>query len=244
MCRSRSPSDDRRKAGFAESDDCMNWRIARVLFAAVAFVTNVGIARQLPTPTPPPPQLIDIKSVDPTIVVDLRYATDDNFMRRALYPPNMPALVRPSVAERLVAAQNFLRNFGFRLKIWDAYRPTAVQQQLWRALQNGAFVSNPAGSVGSMHSRGAAVDATLVDKQGRDVSMPSEFDQFTPAAMLRYNGRDPVVLSNLTMLQRAMARSGFYGLRTEWWHFCAEDWARYSMIEDVQFVTTGDRKTP
>jgi D-alanyl-D-alanine dipeptidase len=184
-----------------------------------------------------PAELVNIKTVDPTILIDLRYSTDKNFTRGALYPSNMPALVRPGVAERLVAAQKFLRSHGFGLKIWDAYRPKAAQQKLWDAGRNDAYVSNPFGGVGSMHTRGVAVDATLVDNWGRDVEMPTDFDNFTPAAMLMYRGSNPTVLSHLTVLQRAMARTGFYGLRTEWWHFCAEDWKKYEAIADLQFVS-------
>lgn len=176
------------------------------------------------------PELVNIKTIDPSILIDLRYATEKNFTHRALYPAGFPALVRPSVAQRLVEAQKFLRARGYGLKIWDAYRPKNAQQLLWEATQNGSYVANPSGTVGSMHTRGVAVDATLVDNWGRDIEMPTEFDSFTPAAMLIYRGNNPVVQSHLTILQRAMARNGFYGLRTEWWHFCAEDWKRYPPI--------------
>jgi D-alanyl-D-alanine dipeptidase len=138
------------------------------------------------------------------------------------------------VAERLVAAQQFLRAHGFGLKIWDAYRPARAQHLLWELAQNGSYVADPKGTVGSMHTRGVAVDATLVDRDGRDVAMPTDFDSFTPAAMLVYQGNDANVRTNLNMLQRAMARSGFYGLRTEWWHFCAEDWWKFDPIQNAQ----------
>jgi D-alanyl-D-alanine dipeptidase len=183
---------------------------------------------------PSQPELVEITKVDPTILIDLRYATERNLTHRALYPREMPALVRPDVAERLVAAQKFLRDHGFGLKIWDAYRPLRAQRLLWQLAPNGSYVADPKSSVGSMHTRGVAVDATLVDKSGHDVAMSTDFDSFTPAAMLVYKGNDPVVRSNLNMLQRAMARSGFYGLRTEWWHFAAEDWAKYPPITDAQ----------
>src|SRR5438067_11516721 len=80
--------------------------------------------------------LIDIKSVDPTIVIELRYAGANNLAGRALYPPGTPALVRPEVAARLVTAQAFLRRYQYQLKIWDAYRPKSVQTQLWQAAHN------------------------------------------------------------------------------------------------------------
>lgn len=182
---------------------------------------------------PAAPELVDIGKIDPTIVIDLRYKTERNLTHRALYPPQMPALLRPGVAERLVAAQKFLRAHGCGLKIWDAYRPMRAQRLLWQLAPNGSYVADPKSSVGSMHTRGVAVDATLVDKSGRDVPMPTDFDSFTPAAMIVYQGDNALVRSNLKILQRAMARSGFYGLRTEWWHFAAEDWWKYSPIAEA-----------
>jgi D-alanyl-D-alanine dipeptidase len=79
------------------------------------------------------------------------------------------------------------------------------------------------------------VDATLVDAAGRDVPMPTDFDSFTPAALIDYKGRDQVVAADLRLLQKAMAHGGFYGLRTEWWHFCAPDWKRYEPVPELKF---------
>jgi D-alanyl-D-alanine dipeptidase len=84
-----------------------------------------------------------------------------------------------------------------------------------------------------MHTRGTAVDATLVDANGREVPMPTDFDSFTPAALISYQGSRPEVRANLKLLQKAMAHGGFYGLRTEWWHFCAPDWANYPPADEV-----------
>jgi D-alanyl-D-alanine dipeptidase len=153
-----------------------------------------------------------------------------------LYPPGTPALVRASVAKRLVVAQEYLRKKGYGLKIWDAYRPQSAQEQLWRLTQNRSFVADPKEGRG-MHVRGAAIDATLVDAEGRDVPMPTDFDSFTEAALLEYKGRDPIVRANLKLLQKAMAHGGFYGLRTEWWHFCAPDWKEYPPAPDLKVAT-------
>lgn len=180
-----------------------------------------------------PAQFVDIKSVDKTIVIDLRYASANNVAHRSLYPPGTPALVRASVAKRLVVAQEYLRKKGYGLKIWDAYRPQSAQEQLWRLTQNRSFVADPKEGRG-MHVRGAAVDATLVDAEGRDVPMPTDFDSFTEAALLEYKGRDSIVRANLKLLQKAMAHGGFYGLRTEWWHFCAPDWKEYPPEPDLK----------
>jgi len=188
----------------------------------------------------PPPALetdfVEIKRFDPTIVIDLRYAGPNNFTHRSLYSPGMPALVRLSVAKRLAFAQKFLKEHGYGLKIWDAYRPSAAQQQLWAATPNNSYVADPKDGIGSMHTRGAAVDVTLVDRKGKDVPMPTEFDNFTPAAMTSYQGSNQVVRANLKLLQKAMARAGFYGLRTEWWHFCAADWTTYPPVPEIQLV--------
>ena len=98
--------------------------------------------------------LVDIKTVDPTIVIELRYAGANNLTGRALYVPKTPALVRPEVASRLVAAQAILSRHHYGLKIWDAYRPKSVQMQLWQAVHNNAYVADPRVGAGSMHSRG------------------------------------------------------------------------------------------
>src|SRR5262245_29726409 len=155
------------------------------------------------------PSLVDIQTVDPTIVVDLRYAGNNNLLKRPLYPQGMRARARPEVAEALAKAQTILRRYQYGLKIWDAYRPVAVQTKLWQASRNNDYVANPEVGVGSLHSWGIAVDATLVDSWNRPVSMPSDFDDFTPAAMWRYTGPSFEVLGHLRLLQWAMHRAGF-----------------------------------
>lgn len=185
----------------------------------------------------PDPELVDLRAVDPTIVIELRYATSHNIAGRPLYPPDMPALVRPSVAAKLVEAQNYLLPRGYRLKIWDAYRPKAAHDQLWQLYPNKKYVGNPANGYGSLHTWGVAVDATMVDEKGRDVQMPTQFDEFTPAAMLKYTGKDPFVRGHLHTLQRAMARAGFLGMRTEWWHFISKGWQKYGPINEPPLLT-------
>src|SRR2546428_12214076 len=98
------------------------------------------------------PDLVDIKTVAPSIVVELRYATPHNVTGRALYPPGMRAFVLPSVAQQLAGAQNFLSQYNYRLKIWDAYRSKQVQALLWQLARKGDYVANPGGAFGSTHS--------------------------------------------------------------------------------------------
>jgi len=178
--------------------------------------------------------LVDLKIVDPTIRVELRYATASNIIGQPLYPPDLPALVRPSTAARLAKAQAFLRARGYGLKIWDAYRPVAAQMKLWAKTHDGAYVADPYDGNGSLHTWGVAVDATLVDQTGKDVSMPTAFDEFSSNAKLHYRGDDPVVKSHLKLLQAAMKHGGFYGMRNEWWHFVAYDWKKYAPIREAK----------
>ena len=173
---------------------------------------------------------MNVKSLDPTIVVELRYAGHNNVSGAPIYPPGMPALLRPEVARRVVKAQAELRTRGFGLKIWDAYRPKSAHEQLWNYWPDHDYLASPEQG-GSLHTRGVAVDATLVNAKGKEVKMPTDFDDFTPAAMLRYVGPDPLVRRHLRILQGAMARAGFYGLRTEWWHFVSKDWQNYPVTD-------------
>jgi zinc D-Ala-D-Ala dipeptidase len=191
-----------------------------------------------PVPTPVPAsdeELVDIKKVDPTIVVDLRYSAANNIAGHPLYPPNMPALARASVAQRLVKAQAYLRGSHYGLKIWDAYRPPVAQGQLWQLFRNASFVADPTDGRGSLHTWGVAVDATLVDAKGNELAMPTDFDAFTPAAGLHYKGNDSQVALHLKILQAAMKRGGFLGLRTEWWHFIAPDWQKFGPVHETKF---------
>ncbi len=204
---------------------CFNVRF--ILPAAVVMAVEC-VAAQAAIP------LIDIKSVDPTIVIELRYAGANNLARRALYPPGTPALVRPEVASRLVTAQAFLRRYQYQLKIWDAYRPKSVQMQLWQAAHNNDYVADPEAGAGSLHSWGVAVDATLIDAWNRPVLMPTDFDDFTPAAMWHYRGADPAIRSHVHLLQIAMRDAGFYGLHTEWWHFVIANWQKYLPPEELK----------
>jgi zinc D-Ala-D-Ala dipeptidase len=167
---------------------------------------------------------VDVRSVDPTIRVELRYAGSNNFLGHSLYPAGTRALARPEVASALAVAQSILRRYQYSLKIWDAYRPAAVQAKLWQASLNSHYVANPEFGAGSLHSWGIAVDATLVDSRNRDVRMPTDFDEFTPAAMEPYMGLSFEIGGRARLLKYAMHKAGFAGLRTEWWHFTIADW--------------------
>ncbi len=214
----------------------------------LGFLVFASLARAQSPPQLDPVPLVDIRRVDPTIVIDLRYATSNNIAHRPLYPPRMPPLVRPELAERLVAAQTLLRHYEFRLKIWDAYRPESVQTELWQASRNNDYVADPDAGAGSLHRWGIAVDATLVDRLGHPVEMPTDFDDFTPAASWNYLGPRVIVRQHLHLLQMVMRIAGFYGLRSEWWHFTLSDWKRFLPPEQAKraeeaFAKAGQKKS-
>ena len=177
--------------------------------------------------------LVEIVAVDPTIVVDLRYATSRNVLGHPIYPPGARALVRRSVADRLKIAQAFLRVRGYGLKIWDAFRPFNAQGALWAFSKSTRFVADPENGH-ALHTWGAAVDATLVDAHGRDVPMPSDLDAFSSNAALDYEGKDPAVRADLNLLLHAMGAAGFKGMRSEWWHFVAPDWRVFAPVTPDQ----------
>jgi D-alanyl-D-alanine dipeptidase len=177
--------------------------------------------------------LVEISAVDPTIVIDLRYGTSRNLFGHAIYPPGARAVVRQSVADRLKVAQAYLHARGYGLKIWDAFRPFNAQGALWAFAQSARFVADPENGH-ALHTWGAAVDATLVDAKGREAPMPSDFDAFSPAAALSYQGNDETVRRDLDLLLHAMGAAGFKGMRSEWWHFVAPDWSDFALVTPDQ----------
>lgn len=163
--------------------------------------------------------LIKISEVDSSIVIDLRYTRESAIAKKALYQKNMPALLRPETAARLRRANELVKLQGYRIKVWDAYRPPSAQLELWEASGHDVrFVADPF-SKPSQHSCGTAVDVTLVKKSGQEVEMPTGFDSFTPEAASAYQHPDPEVMERKRILQRAMHEAGFFPLPNEWWHF-------------------------
>src|SRR2546430_6973371 len=121
---------------------------------------------------------VDVRSVDPTVTVELRYAGRNNFLGHSLYPYGTHALARPEVASALAAAQSFLRRYQYGLKIWDAYRPVAVQAMLWQASHNSDYVGNSEIRVGSLPNWGIGAGEPLVAFPGDlDVPMPCDIDE-------------------------------------------------------------------
>lgn len=175
------------------------------------------------------PRLLNIKDVAPAVIVDMRYATADNFTGRVLYPAAECLLCEPA-ARRLAAVQKNLAARGLGLKVWDCYRPLSVQKKLWDVVPDPRYVADP--RTGSRHNRGASVDLTLVDSAGHELLMPTPFDEFSEKAHRSYMNLSPEAIKNRRILQDAMESEGFIGLPTEWWHFDDPSWSHFALRDE------------
>jgi D-alanyl-D-alanine dipeptidase len=184
------------------------------LLSALALVlggVDAGTARAL----------VDAGERVPGLVVELPYATTDNFLGKAVYPEDARCLLLPGVAERLAAVARALGRRGFRLKAWDCYRPVHVQWAMWKLVPRKGYVADP--HTGSNHNRGAAVDVTLVTLDGAPVEMPTPFDTFGPAAHHGGSAGSAEARAHREVLREAMVEAGFRPNRMEWWHYDAPE---------------------
>lgn len=177
-----------------------------------------------------PGGLVEASARVPGLVVELRYATEDNFLGRAVYPEGARCLLLPGVVERLGRAARTLEAHGFGLKAWDCYRPLHVQWAMWKLVPRKGYVADP--HTGSNHNRGAAVDVTLVTLDGAAVEMPTPFDTFGPSAHHGSTAGTAEARANRETLRQAMVDAGFRANRMEWWHYDAPE-ARGAPVLDV-----------
>jgi D-alanyl-D-alanine dipeptidase len=178
--------------------------------------------------------LIDIQEINSEILVDLKYATSDNFMKTKLYSRLNRAFLQKDVALRLSNCQNYLSQIkpGYKLLIYDAARPVRVQQKMWDAMdslppvERGKYVSNPRNR--SLHNLGAAVDLTICDESGNSLDMGAGYDDFREIAypelekqFLKSGELTKQHIQNRELLRKVMRKEGFRNIPTEWWHFNA-----------------------
>ena len=179
------------------------------------------------------PELVELKSLDATILYDIRYASENNFMGAQFYDTARAMLQRPA-AEALARVHQRLRQQGYGLLIHDAYRPWYVTKMFWDAtpVEQRMFVANPA--QGSRHNRGAAVDLTLYDRRtGRPVEMVGGYDEFSDRSFPKYPGGTSRQRWYRDLLRSAMEAEGFTVYRFEWWHFDYRDWREYPVMNEV-----------
>lgn len=171
--------------------------------------------------------LVDIQSVIPQIQVDLKYATADNFTGQIVYNFQC-CLLHKEAALLLRDVQDELETMGLGLKIWDGYRPVEAQWRFWELVPDERYVSDP--RKGGRHTRGTAVDVTLMTKEGQELLMPSAFDDFSEKAHLNFMDAPEEAIRNRELLQHVMKKHGFVGIPTEWWHFDMIGWEKFPPI--------------
>jgi D-alanyl-D-alanine dipeptidase len=180
------------------------------------------------------PELVELTAIEPTIKLDIRYATANNLAGKPVYSEPRAFLQRPA-AEALVRAHRALKTHGYGLLVFDGYRPWRVTKLFWDVTppEKREFVADPA--QGSKHNRGCAVDLSMYDlKTGREVEMPSAYDEMSPRAYPDYAGGPADARERRDVLRRAMEAEGFIVEPNEWWHFNYKDWRAYPIL-DIAF---------
>ncbi len=165
-------------------------------------------------------------------VLDLRYMTKNNFVGDVMYPKAFDCL-RVGTLDKLKQAADALRSMGYRIVVWDAYRPRFVQERFWDLIQDDRFVAPP--WIGSSHNRGCAIDLTLADLEGNLLNMPTDFDCFSESAGAYASIEDEEIEKRLRTLQACMTSAGFQVYRHEWWHFVDSEEDLYRVENDIKW---------
>jgi zinc D-Ala-D-Ala dipeptidase len=180
----------------------------------------------------PNKELIDLEKFVPGLVLDIRYATTNNFTKERIY--NLAkAYARKPVAEALKKVQAELKAKGLGIKIFDAYRPYKATVKFYEVYHDTTYVASP--YRGSRHNRGCALDLTVIDlKTGKELPMPTEYDSFQKAAWPSTPVKDPAIRANRKLLIDVMEKYGFKVNSSEWWHFDFTGWKNYEVL-DIDF---------
>ncbi len=185
--------------------------------------------------------LIELITLDSTIKLDIRYATDNNFVGKKVYPEARAFLQKPA-AKGVAKVHKKLKKQGLGIVIFDGYRPWSITKLFWEVTPEDKriFVADPA--KGSKHNRGCAIDLSIYNlKTGELVDMPSGYDEFTERASPDYPGGTPEQRANRDLLRKLMEDEGFIVNANEWWHFDYKDWEKYA-IYDISFADAAKLK--
>lgn len=192
------------------------------------FLITGTLIGQLQAEEPMNHELINIQSLVPQIQVELKYATADNFTGQVVYQFQECLLLEETIL-KLRDAQAELESMGLGLKIWDGFRPIAAQWKFWELVPDERYVGDP--RKGGRHTRGTTVDLTLITKDGKELPMPSAFDDFSEKAHVNYMGASAEQIANRELLRTLMEKHGFVGVAEEWWHFDLVGWENYPVID-------------
>ena len=159
---------------------------------------------------------VNLKDYSTDFVYNMKYATTDNFLKAQVYDC-AECFLRLKTVKSLVKANEKFMKKGYRIQLFDCYRPLDIQKRMWQIVSNPEYVADP--SKGSIHNRGGAVDITLVDSNGKALDMGTPFDFFGPEASHHFENLSDEVKQNRLLLKRIMQENGFVSFDSEWWHY-------------------------
>lgn len=190
-----------------------------VLVLVIGFITVAQAQESEVKTSHDDTSFVKVSDYSKELVFDLKYATSDNFLGEQVYQCG-ECYLRYKTMKALLVAQAKLKSKGYQFKLFDCYRPLSVQQKMWTLVSDPAYVADPA--KGSLHNRGAAIDLTLVDKNGNELDFGTPFDFFGEKASHSYMELPKEVLKNRAYLKKVMTESGFTIFPSEWWHYNIE----------------------
>lgn len=159
---------------------------------------------------------VKLKNFNNDFVLDMKYATDANFLKTKVYDCE-ECYLRMKTVKNLIDANIEFQTVGYKIKLFDCYRPLDIQKKMWEIVPNADYVADP--KKGSIHNRGGAVDITLVDKNGTELDMGTSFDFFGPEASHNYQGFSKKIRKNRALLKNVMLKHNFKSFDSEWWHY-------------------------
>jgi D-alanyl-D-alanine dipeptidase len=159
---------------------------------------------------------VNLKNYSKNFVYEMKYATDDNFLKKKVYPC-AECFLRVKTVKWLLEANKVFLDKGYRIKLYDCYRPLAIQKKMWKIVPDANYVANP--KRGSIHNKGGAVDITLVDLNGKELEMGTTFDFFGKESSHNYLNLSEEILANRKFLKEIMLQNNFKSFDSEWWHY-------------------------
>jgi zinc D-Ala-D-Ala dipeptidase len=183
-----------------------------ILFTSCANSQKINVLSEAPHDT----TFVNVKKFSSDFVLDMRYATTNNFMKTQVYDCG-ECYLRYKTVKALINANSEFIKLGYKIKLFDCYRPRDVQKIMFDIVPNPTYVADPKN--GSIHNRGCAVDLTLVDKEGKELDMGTAFDFFGVEAAHAYQNLPKNVLDNRNLLKSVLQKNGFNAIKSEWWHY-------------------------
>jgi len=159
---------------------------------------------------------VNLRDFSKDFVYDMKYATEDNFLKAKVYDC-AECFLRLKTVKALIAANNDFIKRGYKIKLYDCYRPLSIQKKMWEIVSDPKYVADP--KKGSIHNRGGAVDISIVDANGKEIDMGTSFDFFGIQASHKYTKLSKEILSNRKFLKKIMVKNGFNSFDSEWWHY-------------------------